>query len=146
MKNTVSGCPIEDAMQLLSGRWRTLLVYYLIDGKKRFAQLRRDNPKISHRMLTLELRVLEEAGVDRALRVGRSLRRSGRRVVFEPQPDRSLKAQMRRAHDLGAAFVLIIGASEIADGSVTVRKMADGTQERMAEGRVPERLREMAGA
>ena len=63
MKDTVSGCPIEDAMRLLSGRWRTLLVYYLIDGKKRFAQLRRDNPKISHRMLTLELRVLEDAGV-----------------------------------------------------------------------------------
>jgi DNA-binding HxlR family transcriptional regulator len=63
MKDTVSGCPIEDAMRLLSGRWRTLLVYYLIGGKKRFAQLRRDNPKISHRMLTLELRVLEEAGV-----------------------------------------------------------------------------------
>jgi histidyl-tRNA synthetase len=89
---------------------------------------------------------LGEAAVDRALRVGRCLRRSGRRVVFEPQPDRSLKAQMRRAHDLGAAFVLIIGESEIADGSVTVRKMADGTQERMAEGRVPERLREMTGA
>lgn len=63
MKDTVSGCPIEDAMRLLSGRWRTLLVYYLIDGKKRFAQLRRDNPKISHRILTLELRALEEAGV-----------------------------------------------------------------------------------
>jgi len=63
MKDTVSGCPIEDAMRLLGGRWRTLLVYYLIGGKKRFAQLRRDNPKISHRMLTLELRVLEEAGV-----------------------------------------------------------------------------------
>jgi DNA-binding HxlR family transcriptional regulator len=63
MKDTVSGCPIEDAMRLLGGRWRTLLVYYLIDGKKRFAQLRRDNPKISHRMLTLELRTLEDAGV-----------------------------------------------------------------------------------
>ncbi|MBM0108643.1 helix-turn-helix transcriptional regulator [Steroidobacter sp. S1-65] len=63
MKTTISGCPIEDAMRLLSGRWRTLLVYYLIDGKKRFAQLRRDNPKISHRILTHELRALESAGV-----------------------------------------------------------------------------------
>jgi DNA-binding HxlR family transcriptional regulator len=63
MKTAVSGCPIEDAMRLLSGRWRTLLVYYLIDGKKRFAQLRRDNPKISHRILTHELRALESAGV-----------------------------------------------------------------------------------
>jgi DNA-binding HxlR family transcriptional regulator len=72
MKDTVSGCPIEDAMRLLSGRWRTLLVYYLIDGKKRFAQLRRDNPKISHRMLTHELRALESAGViSRTVRPGK---------------------------------------------------------------------------
>jgi DNA-binding HxlR family transcriptional regulator len=63
MKNTVSGCPIEDAMRLLSGRWRTLLVYYLIEGPKRFSDLRRDNPKISQRMLTHELRELEAAGV-----------------------------------------------------------------------------------
>lgn len=63
MKETVSGCTIEDAMQLLSGRWRTLLVYYLKDGPKRFSELQRDNPTISHRMLTLELRTLEQAGI-----------------------------------------------------------------------------------
>ena len=63
MKSTVSGCPIEDAMRLLSGRWRTLLIYYLIDGPKRFSDLQRDNPTISHRMLTLDLRELEAAGV-----------------------------------------------------------------------------------
>jgi DNA-binding HxlR family transcriptional regulator len=63
MKNTVSGCPIEDAMRLLGGRWRTLLIYYLIDGPKRFSELRRDNPGISHRMLALDLRELEAAGV-----------------------------------------------------------------------------------
>jgi DNA-binding HxlR family transcriptional regulator len=63
MKNTVSGCPIEDAMRLLGGRWRTVLIYYLIDGPKRFSDLRRDNPTISHRMLTLDLRELEAAGV-----------------------------------------------------------------------------------
>ncbi len=50
-------------MRLLSGRWRTLLIYYLIDGPKRLNELRRDNPKISHRMLTLDLRELEAAGV-----------------------------------------------------------------------------------
>ena len=88
MKDTVSGCPIEDAMRLLSGRWRTLLVYYLIDGKKRFAQLRRDNPKISHRMLTLELRVLEDAGVvtrtvipGRVAHVEYELTDSGRKLI-----------------------------------------------------------------
>ncbi|MBC8038483.1 MAG: helix-turn-helix transcriptional regulator [Rhizobiales bacterium] len=63
MKTTVSQCPIEDAMRLLGGRWRTLLIYYLIDGPKRFSDLRRDNPTISHRMLALDLRELESAGV-----------------------------------------------------------------------------------
>ncbi|HJR72451.1 MAG TPA: helix-turn-helix domain-containing protein [Luteimonas sp.] len=63
MKDVVSHCPIEEAMRLLSGRWPTLLLYYLKDGTKRFADLRRDNPTISHRILTLELRKLEDAGV-----------------------------------------------------------------------------------
>lgn len=88
MKTTVSGCPIEDAMRLLSGRWRTLLVYYLIDGKKRFAQLRRDNPKISHRILTHELRALESAGVitrtvvpGKIAHVEYELTESGRKLV-----------------------------------------------------------------
>ncbi|MEK7798412.1 MAG: histidine--tRNA ligase [Acidobacteriota bacterium] len=92
------------------------------------------------------LAAMGEEGVARALRVGRMLRRAGRRIVLEPQPGKSLKAQMRRAHDLGATFVLIIGESELREGSVTVRKMADGTQERIAEERVEVRLREMAGA
>ncbi len=62
MKDLVSRCPIEEVMQVLSGRWPTLLIYYLKDGTKRFSDLRRDNPTISHKMLTLELRKLEDAG------------------------------------------------------------------------------------
>lgn len=63
MKDLVSRCPIEEVMQVLSGRWSTLLIYYLKDGTKRFSDLRRDNPTISHKMLTLELRKLEDAGI-----------------------------------------------------------------------------------
>lgn len=63
MKDLVSRCPIEEVMQVLSGRWPTLLIYYLKDGTKRFSDLRRDNPTISHKMLTLELRKLEDAGI-----------------------------------------------------------------------------------
>lgn len=65
MKDVVSACPIEDAMRMLGGRWPTLLLYYLKDGTKRFSDLRRDNPTVSHRMLTLELRKLEAAGIVR---------------------------------------------------------------------------------
>jgi DNA-binding HxlR family transcriptional regulator len=39
------------------------LIYYLKDGTKRFSDLRRDNPTISHKMLTSELRKLESAGI-----------------------------------------------------------------------------------
>ena len=63
MKTLVSRCPIEEAMQVLSGRWPTLLLYYLKDGTKRFSDLQRDNPTISPKMLALELRKLESAGI-----------------------------------------------------------------------------------
>lgn len=63
MKKNVSGCSVEEAMHLLGGRWRLLLVSYLLDGPKRFNELRRDVPGISQRMLTLDLRALEEAGL-----------------------------------------------------------------------------------
>jgi DNA-binding HxlR family transcriptional regulator len=88
MKDVVSRCPIEEAMRLLSGRWPTLLLYYLKDGVKRFSDLRRDNPTISQRMLTLELRKLEEAGIVRRtaypgypLRVDYVLTAAGLRLV-----------------------------------------------------------------
>jgi DNA-binding HxlR family transcriptional regulator len=63
MKDLVSRCPIEEVMQVLSGRWPTLLIYYLKEGTNRFSDLRRKNPAISHKMLTLELRKLENAGI-----------------------------------------------------------------------------------
>lgn len=70
MKNLVSRCPIEEVMQVLSGRWPTLLIYYLQEGSKRFSDLRRDNPTISHKMLTFGLRKLEDAGIIRRTEFG----------------------------------------------------------------------------
>lgn len=88
MKDVVSRCPIEQAMQLLSGRWPTLLLYYLKDGTKRFSDLKCDNPTVSHRILTLELRKLEKAGIvtrtaheGYPLRVDYDLTPAGRRLV-----------------------------------------------------------------
>ena len=88
MKDLVSRCPIEEVMQVLSGRWPTLLIYYLNDGTKRFSDLRRDNPTISHKMLAFELRRLEDAGiVERTefegypLRVEYDLTPAGHRLV-----------------------------------------------------------------
>jgi DNA-binding HxlR family transcriptional regulator len=63
MKRSATGCSVEEAMRLLGGRWRLLLVSYLLDGPKRFNDLRRDVPGISQRMLTLDLRALEQVGL-----------------------------------------------------------------------------------
>ncbi|MGU9980390.1 winged helix-turn-helix transcriptional regulator [Phreatobacter sp. HK31-P] len=88
MKDVVSQCPIEEVMRVLSGRWPTLLIYYLKDGTRRFNELRRDNPTVSHRILTLELRKLEAAGIVRRtafagypLRVDYDLTPAGRRLL-----------------------------------------------------------------
>ena len=88
MQDLISRCPIEEVMQILSGRWPTLLIYYLQEGTKRFSDLRRDNPTISHKMLTLELRKLEQAGIvartefeGYPLRVEYDLTLDGKRLV-----------------------------------------------------------------
>ncbi|ABO56922.1 helix-turn-helix transcriptional regulator [Burkholderia vietnamiensis] len=65
MKTSATGCSVEESMRLLGGRWRLLLVSYLLDGPRRFSDLRRDMPGISQRMLTLDLRALEDAGLVR---------------------------------------------------------------------------------
>lgn len=88
MKDVVSDCSIESVMRVLSGRWPTLLLYYLKGGTKRFNELRRDNPTVSHRMLALELRKLEAAGIVRRIdhdgyprRVDYELTAAGLRLV-----------------------------------------------------------------
>ncbi|KUE84800.1 HxlR family transcriptional regulator [Cupriavidus necator] len=63
MKTAVSGCSVEEAMRLLGGRWRLLIASYLLEGPKRFNELRREMPDISQRMLTLDLKALQEVGL-----------------------------------------------------------------------------------
>jgi len=62
MKDNISGCSVEEALTVLGGRWRMLIISFLIERPMRFNELRRAIPNISQRMLTLELRFLEEEG------------------------------------------------------------------------------------
>jgi DNA-binding HxlR family transcriptional regulator len=63
MKAKVSECPLEGAFILLSGRWRSLILYCLMDGPKRFNALQRANPGLSQQMLSRDLKDFEAAGV-----------------------------------------------------------------------------------
>jgi len=67
---------------------------------------------------------------------GRSLR-----VDFDPL-HRSLKAQMKQADRLGAAYVAILGEDEAKGGTVTVKSMKDGWQKSVARGEIAALLEE----
>jgi histidyl-tRNA synthetase len=75
-----------------------------------------------------------------ALRLASRLRREGIAAVLATG-DRSLKAQMRQADARGARYALILGQRELAEGTVTVRRLADGHQETVPLEQVAARLR-----
>lgn len=57
------GCSVEAAFDVIGNKWKGVVLYLLLDGTKRFNELRRLLPSVTQRMLTLQLRELEEDGI-----------------------------------------------------------------------------------
>jgi histidyl-tRNA synthetase len=57
-----------------------------------------------------------------------------------PYEERPLKAQLKQADHSGASFTAIVGEREVADGTVTLRRMSDGTQETVPATDVADKL------
>ncbi len=51
--------PVQDALDLLSGKWKLQIILSLTFGKKRFKQMQREIPGLSPKMLSKELKELE---------------------------------------------------------------------------------------
>lgn len=80
-------CPVRTSLNVLGGKWKLLIISYLLDEPRRYGELRRLIPEITEKMLIQELRDLETDGiVSRTVqqtvppRVDYSLAEHGRRV------------------------------------------------------------------
>ncbi len=58
-----TGCPTEQTLDLISGRWKVMVIYWLLKGERRFNQLQRDLSGITHRTLVKQLREMEADGL-----------------------------------------------------------------------------------
>lgn len=55
-------CPIERALVVLTGRWKVMIIWRLLEGPKRYAELREAVDGLSERVLTQALAELAEDG------------------------------------------------------------------------------------
>jgi DNA-binding HxlR family transcriptional regulator len=62
-KKGVNECPIDTALTVIDGRWKGTILWRLLDGPMRTAELRRSIPDITERMLIRHLHELVDAGI-----------------------------------------------------------------------------------
>lgn len=53
-------CPVEAAMDVIGGKYKAQIVYELLDGTKRYHEIQRVLPQATPRMLSKQLKELEE--------------------------------------------------------------------------------------
>lgn len=57
------GCPVEATLDVIGGKWKGIILYHLMEQPQRFGELNRLLADVTQRMLTLQLRGLEEDGI-----------------------------------------------------------------------------------
>ena len=69
MENTVKtelpACPVETTLTLIGDKWKVLILRDLMPGTKRFGELKKSLGSVSQKVLTAQLRAMEESGLVR---------------------------------------------------------------------------------
>ena len=58
-----NNCPVGETLELIGGKYKSLILWHLIDATLRYGELRKFIPQATPKMLTQQLRELEEANL-----------------------------------------------------------------------------------
>ncbi|AQX08284.1 winged helix-turn-helix transcriptional regulator [Elizabethkingia ursingii] len=60
IEDKIYPCSVSLAMDLVGGKWKTVILYHLKDGEKRFSELRKELFSVTEMTLSLQLKQLEK--------------------------------------------------------------------------------------
>ena len=62
-KTELPACPVETSLTLIGDKWKVLILRDLMPGTKRFGELKKSVGNVSQKVLTAQLRAMEESGL-----------------------------------------------------------------------------------
>lgn len=60
---TLPACPVETTLSLIGDKWKVLILRDLMPGTKRFGELKRSVGGVTQKVLTAQLRQMEDCGL-----------------------------------------------------------------------------------
>ena len=63
LKTELPACPVETTLTLIGDKWKVLILRDLLPGTKRFGELKKSLGGVSQKVLTAQLRAMEESGL-----------------------------------------------------------------------------------
>lgn len=61
--NSLPPCPVETTLTLISDKWKVLILRDLMNGTMRFGELKKSIGHVTQKVLTSQLRQMEESGL-----------------------------------------------------------------------------------